>query len=115
MTERIDELYKKFKHMTREDIRTQLVRLDNDQGRAMKLGDKKVTRPQKPYPWSPDLRNLAFLRLYWKLRLREAQHNANYSKTFARWQTNLLKFNLSFTSPHLDQPLQIEGIRLELN
>jgi hypothetical protein len=48
MTERIDVLYENFKHMTREDIRTQLIRLDNDQGRAMKLGEAKVTRPQKP-------------------------------------------------------------------
>jgi hypothetical protein len=115
MTERIDQICENFKHMTRDEIRTQLVRMDNDQGGAMKVGEKKVTRPQKPHPWLPDLCNLAFLRLYWKLCLREAQHSANYSKTFARCQTNLRKFNLSFTFPHLDQPLPIDVIRSELN
>ena len=115
MTERIEELHLNFREMTRDDIRTQLISLDNDQGRAMRRGEKKVTRPHKPHQWSPDLRNLAFIRLYWKLRLREILQSADYSNTFTRWQARLRQYHPSFAFPHLDQPLTIDVIRSEFN
>lgn len=46
MTERIDELYQNFREMTRDNIRTQLISLDNDQGRAMQMGEKKSLNPK---------------------------------------------------------------------
>jgi hypothetical protein len=115
MTERIDELYQNFREMTRDDIRTHLISLDKDQGRAMRMGEKKVTKPQKPHQWSPDLRKLAFIRLYWKLRLREILQSANYSNTFTRWQAKLRQHQPSFVFPYLDQPLTIDVIRSEFN
>ena len=101
--------------MTREDKRQKLISLDNDQGRAMKMGEKTVTRPDKPYQWSPDLRNLAFLRLYWKLRLRQVQHSADYTSTFNRWQENLRLQDPTFKFPHLSKSMTIEAIRAEFN
>ena len=84
MVERIEELREKYKTMSREEIRTALTSWDNDKGRAMQHAESALTRPAKKYKWSPQLRNLAFLRLYWKLWLREVQQGKNYSATFMR-------------------------------
>ena len=115
MTERIDELFTNFRSMTRDDIRQKLISLDNDQGRAMRMGEKTVTRPDKPHQWSPELRNLAFLRLYWKLRLRQAQHSADYLSTFNRWQENIRQRDPTFQFPYLSQSMSVDAIRAEFN
>ena len=115
MIDRMDDLYKNFASMSREDIRAKLISLDNDQGRVMRLGESQLSKPAKSYSWSPELRNLAYLRLYWKLRLREALHASDYSNTFLRWQTNLQTKDATFVFPNLTRPLTVDVIRSELN
>jgi hypothetical protein len=76
---------------------------------------KTVTRPDKPHQWSPELRNLAFLRLYWKLRLRQAQHPADYLSTFNRWQENIRQQDPTFQFLYLSPSMSIDAIRAEFN
>ncbi|KAI2509031.1 hypothetical protein MHU86_5407 [Fragilaria crotonensis] len=73
MVERINDLHNNYHSMSRDDIRARLVGWDNDKGRAMKAAENVLKRPPKKCRWSPILRNKAFTRLYWKLRLRELQ------------------------------------------
>ena len=115
MMERINDLYDNFKNMSRSDIRKKLISLDNDQGRAMMLGEKKLSRSEKPFQWSPELRNLAFLRLCWKLRMREVLQGADYSNTFSRWQDNIRTMDSTFSFPHPSERLTIDDIRSKLN
>ena len=115
MVERIDELHEQYKDMSRDEIRTALTSWDNDKGRAMLHAESALARPPKKYKWSPKLRNLAFLRLYWKLRLREAQQGKNYSATFMRWQTKIQTNDPSFKFPRLTEALSVEEIRTSLN
>ena len=89
MVERIDHLHQHFSTMPLDDIRPELKKWDEDQGRAMSLGEKSISRPPKLYQWSPKLRNAALMRMYWKLRLRELTHTCNYQQTFIRWQQRL--------------------------
>ena len=109
MVDRMDDLYNNFANMSREDIRNKLISLDNDQGRAMRLRESQLSKPDKPYSWSPELRNLAYIRLYWKLRLREALHASDYSNTFGRWQTKLQTKDATFEFAYLGQPLSEIG------
>jgi hypothetical protein len=83
MIRRIDDLYARYKDMSRDDIRDSLIRWDKDKGRAMQYAEKSVTQLPKKCEWSPTLRNLAIVRLYWKLRLREVQEDKDYSATFS--------------------------------
>ena len=77
MVERIDELHEHYKSMSREEIRTSLIKWDNDQGRAMAMSEKKLSTPPKKCKWSPTLRNLAKIHLYWKLCLQEVERHAD--------------------------------------
>ena len=115
MVERIDELHAQYKTMSRDEIRTALTSWDNDKGRAMQHAESALARPPKKYKWSPELRNLAFLRLYWKLRLREAQQGKNYSATFKRWQAKVQVNDPSFNFPRLTEALSVDKIRTSLN
>ena len=115
MVERITELYEQYHQMSREDIRAALIKWDNDQGRAMALGEKRLYTPPKKCKWSPILRNLAKTRLYWKLRLREVEKNANYSSTFHRWQSQIQEHDPTFAFPHSHEQLSAERIRSEFN
>ena len=115
MVERINDLYTNYKRMSKEAIRESLVGWDNDKGRAMKHAEKAVMQPSKKCKWSPTLRNLAIIRLYWKLRLREVQENKDYSTTFSRWQRQIQSFDPTFTLPSLTERLSIEDIRRFFN
>ena len=115
MVDRIDNLFKNFKNMTREAVRAELQKWDNDQGRAMSSGEKILSRPLKKCAWSPVLRNAAVLRLYWKLRLREHTHTSDYTETFRRWQQRVQTQDSSFQFPHLDDPLSPSQIREHFN
>jgi hypothetical protein len=81
----------------------------------MKHAEKALIRSPKKCKWSPKLRNLAFLRLYWKLRLREVKESRDYSDTFLRWQRLLQTVDSEFTFPSLDTTLSIEEIRASFN
>jgi hypothetical protein len=115
MAERINELHEHYHQMPREDIRAELIKWDNDQGRAMAMGEKRLHTPPKKYKWSPILRNLAKTRLYWKLRLREVEQNANYSTTFLRWQRQIQEHDPNFAFPYVQEQLSAERIRKEFN
>lgn len=101
--------------MSREDIRSQLIGWDNDKGRAMKAAENVLHIPPKKCRWSPTLRNKAFLRLYWKLRLREIQDGKNYSATFTRWQGQLQIHDRKFCFPSLHEELSLEEVRAHFN
>jgi hypothetical protein len=115
MMERIDDLAANFRTMPRDEVRKQLHKWDNDQGRAMAAAEKSLSRPPQKYQWSPVLRNAAITRLYWKLRLREAQHQHDYSATFLRWQRQLNLHDTSFSFPLHGVPLSTDQIRVEFN
>jgi hypothetical protein len=63
MVQRIDMLYKEYMTMSQADVRTALTAWDNDNGRAMAMGEKRLEMPPKKSKWSPVLRNLAKTRL----------------------------------------------------
>ena len=115
MVERINTLTTEYRTMSRDDVRTALQKWDEDQGRAMASGEKTLTRPPKKYAWSPVLRNAAIIRLYWKLRLREATQAHNYRATFLRWQQRIQIQDPHFLLPHLDESLSVPQIRKHFN
>ncbi|KAI2503171.1 hypothetical protein MHU86_11274 [Fragilaria crotonensis] len=115
MVERINDLHNNYHSMSRDDIRARLVGWDNDKGRAMKAAENVLKRPPKKCRWSPILRNKAFTRLYWKLRLRELQEGKNYSATFTRWQGQLRQHDQNFFFPFLNEELPLEEVRAQFN
>jgi hypothetical protein len=116
MFERIDHLYKNHSNMSREEVRTLLTAWDNDQGRAMEFSESRLRIPPKKYRWSPQLRNSAIIRRYWKLRLREAQTTGlNYMPSFIRWQQQIQTHDSCFILPNLGERLSIEEIRQNYN
>ena len=82
MVERIQRLYDRKDTMDKELLRLELIKWDNDQGRAMELSEKKLRRSPQKCAWSPTLRNNALLRRYWFLRLRENLRNEDYTIPF---------------------------------
>ena len=115
MIRRINDLYARYKDMSRDEIRDSLIRWDNDKGRAMQHAEKSVTQPPKKCDWSPNLRNLAIVRLYWKLRLREAQEAKDFSVTFFRWQRQIQTHDPNYILPLLSEALPQDEIRRRLN
>ncbi|KAI2497152.1 hypothetical protein MHU86_17355 [Fragilaria crotonensis] len=115
MIERIQHLYDVRDSMDRDEIRSALIKWDNDQGRAMELGERTLRRPPQKCAWSPTLRNSAILRRYWLLRLREKLRDENYATTFCRWQMEIQTNDPAFRLPSLGQSLSIDQIRLSLN
>ena len=82
----------------------------------MKMGENRLSIPPKKYTWSPILRNLTkAARLYWKLRLREALTNADYSTTFQRWKRQIQEKGPTFEFPHSAEQLSVDRIRSEFN
>ncbi|KAI2508454.1 hypothetical protein MHU86_5981 [Fragilaria crotonensis] len=61
MIERIEDLYQRHRQMSREEVRTELIKWDNDQGRSMEFSERLLRRPIRKYAWSPALRNSAIL------------------------------------------------------
>ena len=84
MIERIHHLETSMHEMTQPEIRNELEKWDADQGRAMLLAEKQLSRPRKPYQWSPMLRNAGLINRYWRLRLREQLHKEDFGATFRR-------------------------------
>ena len=97
MVSRIEELANNYRNMVRDEVRIQLEKWDQDQGRAMTSSEIALSRPPKKCQWSPVLRNAAIVRLYWKLRLREVLRQCDYQHTFLRWQRQILVHDKSFS------------------
>ena len=71
MHQRIERLLSEHKNLSRMRVRQLLQEWDDDQGRAMKCGEKALQQRINQYKWSPKLRNAGVLMRYWKLRLRK--------------------------------------------
>lgn len=115
MFQRMEYLAQHHTTMGRNEVMQSLIQWDNDQGRAMACAESSISRPPKPYAWSPTLRNLAVIRRYWKLRLRELTHQHNYQTTFSRWQTQIQRYDPGFALPRLHDQLSIDEVRVCLN
>ena len=115
MVQRISDLHQQRYTMSREEIRSALIKWDNDQGRAMECSERLLRRPPHKCSWSPSLRNSAILRRYWLLRLRELQNGSDYSSTFNRWQRQVQCHDPQFVLPSLGQRLAIDQVRSFLN
>jgi hypothetical protein len=116
MMQRIAHLFSTHHTKSREEVRTLLMKWDNDQGRAMAISESLLRRPPKQYRWSPDLRNSAILRRYWKLRLREVTDlSLEYTVSFHRWQAKVQQYDPTFVLPYLGQVLSAEKIREHFN
>ncbi|KAI2502523.1 hypothetical protein MHU86_11955 [Fragilaria crotonensis] len=116
MMERIAQLFLTHHTKSCEEVRTLLKKWDNDQGQAMAISELLLRRPPKKYQWSPDLRNSAILRRYWKLRLREVTDpSLEYTDSFHRWQAKVQQHNPTFVLPYLGQVLSAEKIREHFN
>ena len=115
MVERMQALFDSKEDYDREELRTALIKWDNDQGRAMELSESILRRPPKKCAWSPILRNSAIIRRYWILRLREHLRQEDYTTTFLRWQTSVQHHDKTFFLPFLGCPLPILQIRKNLN
>ncbi len=81
----------------------------------MKAGENILNKPPKKCCWSPILRNRAFIRIYWKLRLREIQEGKNSSEAFLRWQSQLRIHDRTFCFPSLNEVLSLEAVRAQFN
>ena len=115
MVDRITNLHNNFHSMSRDDIRSQLIAWDNDKGQAMKMAENALSKPPKKCRWSPILRNRAFIRIYWKLRLREIKERTNYSATFSRWQRQIRVHDSTFRFPFLNEELSKADVRAHFN
>jgi hypothetical protein len=114
MASRIDNLHQNFTKMDPQEIRNALEAWDRDQGRAMKQAERSLRLPSKPYEWSPQLRNAAILRRYWKLRLRELKHAEDYTMTISRLQGQVQQNDSSFQFPHREDDITISEVRRHL-
>ncbi len=115
MKERIDELFKTHRALTRQQVQIFLTAWDNDQGRAMKAAETSLQTKPKLYKWSPRLRNTGVVMRYWKLRLRELQYGHDYASTFCRWERQIQQYDLAFVLPHRLEALSIVDVRIHLN
>ena len=115
MVQRIDDLYERRLTMSREELRSAVIKWDNDQGRSMECSERRLRRPSHKCAWSPDLRNSAIIRRYWLLRLRELNQDSDFSNTFLRWQQQVQRNDPTFVLPALGQPLTLDQVRQALS
>ena len=115
MVERMQAIFDSKDTSDREELRTALIKWDNDQGGAMELSERILRRPSKKCAWSPILRNSAIIRRYWILRLREHIRQDDYTNTFIRWQSSVQQHDETFCLPLLGCPLSLPQIREHLN
>ena len=115
MEDRINDLFSRHTTMDKSEVLSLLTSWDQDQGRAMSLAERKLSRPPKKCEWSPILRNTAIIRKYWKLRLREVTKSQSYYETFCRWQSDIQRRDPNFMLPFLNTTMTAEEIRKHFN
>jgi hypothetical protein len=115
MEDRITKLHDNKDKLSREAIRTELEKWDNDQGRAMQQAESSLSRPRRPFAWSPQLRNACIIRRYWRLRQREALYGEDHTDTCARLQRQVQDHNAKFNLPNLGKSVSLGVIRNSLN
>ena len=114
MVQRMEDLFQNYNTLNRSQIKRRLEEWDHDQGRAMKHAEATLSKPSKPYEWSPAFRNSGVLYRYWKLRLREIQHLENYSGTFNKMEQLLRQHTPSFSLPSRNDHISEEDIKSNL-
>ena len=115
MISRIADLQENADSMSKSDLRHALERWDADQGRAMKYAETSLTKPPKPYEWSPTLRDAGITYRYWRLRLRELQQLENYQSTFDRMEQLIQQHDNKYHLPHRTTNLSILEVKHHLN
>ena len=115
MISRIADLQDNAASMSKSDFRHALEKWDADQGRAMKYAETSLTKPPKPYKWSPTLRDAGITYLYWRLRLRELQQLENYQSTFDRMEQLIQQHDNTYHLPHRTTNLSIPEVKHHLN
>ena len=101
--------------MSREALREEMIKWDNDQGRAIEFSERSLRISTRKCQWSPQLRDSAIIRRYWYLRLREVTRDENYSTTFLWWQDKIRVHQPSFTFACLDEALTLGQVREYFN
>jgi hypothetical protein len=99
MVARIQTLFETYKNLSKPKIKQVLKKWDRDQGRAMAYAESTITKPRKPYSWSPTLRDAGIVYRYWRLRYREEKHNEDYEATFDRIEQLVQQTNPKFVLP----------------
>jgi hypothetical protein len=61
LADRLEEIYEKRHALSATKLRSLLEKWDADQGKAMQHAEKQLSRPQKPFQWSPALRNAGII------------------------------------------------------
>ena len=115
MVARIQKLFNTHTRLSRSTIKKHLEKWDRDQGRAMAHAEGIITKPRKPYAWSPQLRDAGLVYKYWRFRHREEKHNEDYTKTFDRIEQLVRQKNPKFSLPLRQSSLSMEQISTHLD
>jgi hypothetical protein len=99
MITRIEYICKSSDQMMPHELTKELENWDKDQGRAMKFAETSLSKPDKPYSWSPTLRNAGLVFRYWRLRLQELQHHLINSNTFDKMERLAQQHRPDFSLP----------------
>jgi hypothetical protein len=115
MVERMQKLFSTHTTLSKSQLNTKLEQWDQDQGRAMANAERIITKPRKPYSWSPTLRDAGLLYRYWRLRHREEKHDENYATTFDRIEQLAQQSNTKFVLPLRSAALTLVQVTTNLN
>jgi hypothetical protein len=74
-----------------------------------------ITKPRKPYSWSPTLRDAGILYKYWRMRYREEKYNENFTETFDRIEQLAQQTNQQFTLPLRDSTMTLDQVISQLD
>lgn len=115
MVERMQQLFSTHTTLSRSKLKKKLEQWDQDQGRAMANAERIITKPRKPYAWSPTLRDAGLLYRYWRLRYREEKHDEDYATTFDRIEQLAQQSNTKFVLPLRSVALTLDQVTTNLN
>ena len=115
MVERMQQLFSTHTTLSRSKLKKKLEQWDQDQGRAMANAERIITKPRKPYAWSPILRDAGLLYRYWRLRYREEKHDEDYATTFDRIEQLARQSNTKFALPLRLVALTLDQVTTNLN
>lgn len=115
MVARIQTLFETYKTLSKPKIKQVLEKWDRDQERAMAYAEGTITKPRKPYSWSPTLRDAGIVYRYWQLRYREEKHNEDYEATCDRIEQLVQQTNPKFALPLRTTKLTMEQVMSNLD
>ncbi|KAI2511593.1 hypothetical protein MHU86_2847 [Fragilaria crotonensis] len=115
MVARMKKLFDTHTTMSRSQIKKRLEKWDCDQGRAMAHAEGIISKPRKPYSWSPALRDAGLIYKYWRMRYREEKYQEEYTDTFDRIEQQVQQFNTKFVLPLRHVALSLAQVTTHLN